>query len=228
MIKPYYEEDGITIYHGDCREILPHLPKVDLVLTDPPYNVGYHYESYSDRLSNEEYASRLKFAICPPAVVIHYPEDMFFVALSIGQSPLKCVSWVYNAHTPRKWRTIAWFGISPDLSKVRQPYKNEGDKRIQNRIKEGKEGASLYDWWHIEQVKNVCHEKTEHPCQIPVEIMNRIITTTMADTILDPFMGSGTTLVAAKQLHRKAIGIEIEEKYCEIAVKRLGQGVLPI
>jgi DNA modification methylase len=227
-MKPYYDQDGIIIYHGDFREILPHLPKIDLVLTDPPYNVGYHYESYSDNLSKEDYSNMLRFALSSPSVVIHYPEDMFFVAKSIGQVPEKCVSWVYNAHTPRKWRTIAWFGIRPDLSKVKQPYKNEGDKRIQKKIANGEQGASLYDWWHIEQVKNVCHEKTEHPCQIPVEIMNRIILTTEVEIILDPFMGSGTTLVAAHQLHRKAIGIEIEEKYCEIAVKRLRQGVLSL
>jgi DNA modification methylase len=72
-------------------------------------------------------------------------------------------------------------------------------------------------------------QKHNHPTEKPLSLMYWCVTKAKsAGLILDPFMGSGTTLVAAKQLHRKAIGIEIEEKYCEIAVKRLGQGVLPI
>lgn len=223
--KPYHEEPGITIYHGDCREILPQLPKVDLVLTDPPYNVGYHYASYKDSLSKEDYFSLLQNVLSYPFVLIHYPEDTFEIFRAINSIPTKCVAWTYNALTPRKWRLISWVGNDPDFSKQKQPFKNLNDKRILEAIKDGKEGASIYDWWHDEQVKNVSAEKTEHPCQIPLEIMKKIISISEGEIILDPFMGSGTTLRAAKDLGRKAIGIEIEEKYCEIAVKRLRQEV---
>jgi len=122
-MKPYYQDDYCTIYHGDCREILPSLPKVDLVLTDPPY--GWKTKLYGD-----------------------------------------------SSNTRSR------------LTKV-------------------------------------------HPTQKPVALMAWCISIAKnPPLILDPFMGSGTTLRAAKDLGRKAIGIEIEEKYCEIAAKRLAQGVL--
>jgi site-specific DNA-methyltransferase (adenine-specific) len=88
--------------------------------------------------------------------------------------------------------------------------------------------VASYDWTiDYQQVKNVSLEKTEHPCQIPTALMRHVLRLFDGD-IIDPFMGSGTTLVAAKQLGREAIGIEIEERYCEIAVKRLAQEVLPL
>ena len=141
--------------------------------------------------------------------------------------PNEFVSWVYNAGTPKESRGIAWFGCNADFSKCGQEYKNKNDKRVKKRIEKG-QLRKLYDWWHIEQVKNVSKEKTKHPCQMPLAVMKRIIAITDADTILDPFMGSGTTLRAAKDLGRKSIGIEVEEKYCEIAARRLRQEVLSL
>ena len=88
---------------------------------------------------------------------------------------------------------------------------------------EGK-SARLYDWWHIEQVKNVSKEKTGHPCQMPIEVMKRVIGILPEDyTIVDPFMGSGTTGVACKLLNRKFIGIEMDEKYFEISKQRINE-----
>lgn len=227
-MKPYYEHEGITIYHADCRIVLHRYP-FTCVVSDPPYNIGYKYgDAYKDNLDESEYQALIASTLRPPSVVLHYPEDMFGVAVALRELPEKCAAWVYNAHTPRKWRMIAWFGISPDFSLATQPFKNPSDKRIQRKLDAGIDGCPVYDWWQDEQVKNVSDEKTDHPCQIPVEVMKRVLLVTPSDIILDPFMGSGTTLVAAKQLGRKAIGIEIEEKYCEIAAKRLAQGVLEI
>jgi DNA modification methylase len=224
-LKPYYQHAGITIYHGDCREVLPDLEGT--VITDPPYNIGYEYgDSYKDNLSEDEYRELIASTVRLPSVVLHYPEDMFGVAVALNELPEEVVAWTYNAHTPRKWRTIAWFGCKPDFSLVRQPYKNLSDKRILAKLDAGSEGCALYDWWHEEQVKNVSEEKTEHPCQIPLEVMVKILQVTPCDQVIDPFAGSGTTLRAAKDLGRRAIGIEIEEKYCEIAAKRLSQEVL--
>ena len=223
-MKPYYEEDGITIYHGDCREVLGLFPE-GVVITDPPYNIGYEYDSYKDELTQEEYRSLISDTLRLPSVVLHYPEDMFGVFVALNELPEKCVAWTYNAHTPRKWRMISWFGSVPQFQLMKQPFKNPTDRRIAAKLDRGDEGCDLYDWWHDEQVKNVSEEKTEHPCQIPLEIMKKVVGITLGNLVVDPFMGSGTTLRAAKDLGRRAIGIEIEEKYCEIAAKRLSQKV---
>lgn len=225
-MKPYYESSGITIYHGDCREILPNLP-TGVVLSDPPYNVGYHYDGYGDRLPEEEYLELLSEVCRAPSVLIHYIEDLFAIARSLDEIPQEVVAWVYNSMNPRQWRGIAWFGIEPDFTREGQDYKNPNDPRIAERIANG-ERARLYDWWEIQQVKNVSDEKTEHPCQIPLSLMTRVVNVTPADLIIDPFMGSGTTLRAAKDLGRNAVGCELNERYCEIAAQRMAQEVLAI
>ena len=115
----------------------------------------------------------------------------------------------------------------PDFTKVRQPYKNPNDKRIKERITRGQTGAKLYDWWNINQVKNISAEKTKHPCQMPLEVMKRIIGILPDNiTVIDPFMGSGTTGVAVVELNRGGcnrnfIGIEMDKKYFEIAKGRI-------
>ena len=91
------------------------------------------------------------------------------------------------------------------------------------RIADGK-SARLYDWWEINQVKNVSKEKTSHPCQMPVEVMRRIIGIRPEDYIIvDPFMGSGTTIKMAKETGRRAIGIELDERFAEIAANRCAE-----
>ena len=132
------------------------------------------------------------------------------------------VSWIYNSNTAKQHRDIAFYNIKPNFNNVRQPYKNLNDKRIQERIKNGCLGAKLYDWWNINQIKNVSKEKTEHPCQMPIEVMSNIIGILPDDyTIVDPFLGSGTTGVACKIHNRKFIGIEIDESYFNIAKTRI-------
>jgi len=135
--------------------------------------------------------------------------------------PEKIVSWVYNSNTAKQHRDIAFFGVKPDFRKVGQPYKNPTDKRIAKRIAEGKQ-ARLYDWWNINQVKNVSKDKTDHPCQMPLKVMENIIGILPEEyTIIDPFMGSGTTGVACKNLNRNFIGIELDETYFNIAEERI-------
>lgn len=105
---------------------------------------------------------------------------------------------------------------------------NLDDKRIIERIENGSEGGRLYDWWEINQVKNVSNDKTSHPCQMPIKVMKNIIGILPDDAIIiDPFTGSGTTLLAVKIMNeeqnanRKYIGIEIDPEYHKIAVDRL-------
>lgn len=223
-MKPYYDEGGITIYHGDCREILPHLQKVDLLLTDPPYGVGLgahkdasetrpgvglkkqRYESYND--TPENYRAVIVPAIAT-ALSLATRGMVFFADKMAWLLPqADALTAVYipagQGRTPWGFRNlahIALYGTAPDL--------NLGAKNTALR-------------------STASSEKNGHPCPKPVEWMTWAVDlgSRPGDTILDPFMGSGTTLRAAKDLGRKAIGIEIEERYCEIAVKRLAQGVL--
>lgn len=194
-----------------------------LTITDPPYNQGYAYNKYKDRMSEDKYIKLLS-KIPTPCVIIHYPEET--INLLPKAIKVKCeqvVCWVYNSNTGKQSRLISWWGCKPDFKKVRQPYKNPNDKRIKKRILEGKTGSKLYDWWNINQVKNVSKEKTEHPCQIPEEIINKIIKTTAnkGDLIIDVFGGSGTTSKVASDLGFDTISYDIDSEYCDIMNTRI-------
>jgi site-specific DNA-methyltransferase (adenine-specific) len=210
----------VQIINSDFRN--ENIPK-GLVITDPPYNQGYAYNSYSDRMTEEEYIELLSH-IPTPCVIIHYPEETInILPKAINAKCEQVVCWVYNSNTGKQSRLISWWGCKPDFRKVLQPYKNLNDKRIQKRIEEGKIGAKLYDWWEINQVKNVSKEKTEHPCQIPEEVIRRIILITAKpdDTIIDVFAGSGTTNKVANDLGFNTIGYEVDEFYCDIIKNRI-------
>ena len=209
----------IEIINKDFRDCI--VPK-GLTITDPPYNQGYAYNQYKDRMSEEDYIKLLSH-IPTPCVIIHYPEETInLLPKAIKSKCEQVVCWVYNSNTGKQSRLISWWGCKPDFRKVRQPYKNLKDKRIQKRIAEGKTGAKLYDWWNINQVKNVSKEKTEHPCQIPEELISKIIRTTAKDNelIIDVFAGSGTTGVVAESLGYDSLCYEVDEKYCEIIRER--------
>lgn len=228
--------DKIKLYNEDCQEILPHiLEKIDrkkvIFVSDPPFNIGYHYKSYKDNLDEEEYYECLESIFGEDkCVIIHYPEQLYKFSFQIGKFPEKVISWVYNSNTGKQHRDIAFFGVKPDMNKVKQPYKNPNDKRIKERIKNGSGGGRLYDWWNINQVKNVSKEKTEHPCQMPIDVMKNIIGILPDDCIIiDPFMGSGTTGVALLEMNkeqnvnREFIGIELDNTYYEIAKNRINK-----
>ena len=213
----------MQLIHGDCLEKMKDIPAgKHIIVSDPPFNIGYHYNSYKDKMDENDYYEMLSDVFSSfPHVIIHYPEALYKHSFNIGVFPERVVSWVYNSNTPRQHRDIAFFGVKPDFTKCGQPYKNPTDKRIAKRIAEGKT-AKLYDWWEINQVKNVALEKTEHPCQMPVEVMERIIKILPDEyTIIDPFMGSGTTGIACINTKRNFIGIEKDDTYFEIAKKRI-------
>lgn len=214
------------IIHGDCREV-KNFPKNSIIVTDPPFNIGYKYKSYKDNVSEEEYLLMMKSVVDNgggKAVIVQYPEKLHELSIALGKAPERVVSWVYNSNTRRQHRDIAFYGIAPNFQQVRQPYKNPTDKRIKERIERGLEGASLYDWWNINQVKNVSKKAIGHPCVMPVEVMKNIIGILPQDcVIVDPFCGSGTTGVACALLGREFIGIEIDEEYCRIAEERIKQ-----
>ena len=198
------------------------IPK-GITITDPPYNQGYAYNEYKDKISEIEYLSLLS-KIPTPCVIIHYPEETInLLPKAINSKCEQVVCWVFNSNTGKQSRLISWWGFKPDFSKVRQPYKNLEDKRIRERILRGQTGSKLYDWWEINQVKNVGNEKTQHPCQIPEKLIKQIILTTIKkkETIIDVFAGSGTTSKVALELGYESISYEIDKKYYEIARNRI-------
>jgi DNA modification methylase len=214
----------IEIYNDDCLNLIKGLRPDAFVISDPPYNQKYHYDSYKDNLHEDEYAEMLRTVFSGrKSVLIHYPEEMMMI---FGGGKMgnveQVVSWVYNSNTAKQHRLIAWFGCKPDFKKIPQPYKNPNDKRIKKRIDEGKR-ARGYDWWNINQVKNVSKADNHHPCPIPLELAEKIIksTTKEGDTVFDPFMGSGTIGIACKKLNRHFIGCDIDASYCELAKKRI-------
>ena len=209
-MQPYFQRDGITLYHGDCREILPSLPKVDLVLTDPPYGIGE---------ARKDFASRSNAAIqrdYGKSAWDDAPPSVGTIGMVVGSGD-QAILWGGNFfHLPPspcwlvwdKDRTgdfadceLAWTNLSRAVRKIR------------------------FRWnGMIQEHAGADKEPRFHPTQKPVPVMKWAIE--LADdpeTILDPFAGSGTTLRAAMDLGRKAIGIEISEKYCEIAARRLEQ-----
>jgi len=216
----------IRLIHGECLAEMDKLIEqgitVDAIITDPPFNIGYKYNKYKDKMKEYDYYRMLANVIKDtPSVIIHYPESLHRLSIELGFAPTKVVSWIYNSNTGKQHRDIAFYNIKPDFRKVGQAYKNPTDKRIAKRIAAGKQ-ARLYDWWQANQVKNVSKEKTEHPCQMPLKVMDNIIGILPDDiTILDPFMGSGTTGVACVKTRRKFIGIELDEQYFKIAQERI-------
>lgn len=197
---------------------------IGVTITDPPYNQNYHYSTFKDKLKEIDYLKLLS-GIKLPCVIIHYPEETINLLPKIFGKCEQVVTWVYNSNTGKQSRLISWWGCKPDLRLVRQPYKNLNDKRIKARIENGKTGSKLYDWWEINQVKNVSKEKTGHPCQIPEELVKRIILTTVkkGQTIIDPFSGSGTTLKVANDLGFDFIGYEIDPIYHQICFDRINK-----
>jgi len=212
------------LINGDSFEVLKNLDLRNekiVVVTDPPFNVGYHYDECKDNMEENEYVCKLCDIFSRyPSVVIHYPEDLYKFAIHMGKVPERVVTWLYNSNTAKQHRDIAYFGIKPDFSGIGE-YKNPNDKRVRKLMSEGKKPRG-YDWIYSDQVKNVSKEKTEHPCQMPLDVMTYVMKTLPKDvTVLDPFCGSGTTLLAARNAGLKSIGIEMSEKYCTIIASRM-------
>ena len=200
-MKPYYDHDGITIYHGDCREILPEL-EANVLVTDPPYGINFAGQP-------------TKWQRRAGHLAVAWDVEAFTdVNLLLGCAE-EHVIWGGNYYAlppSRGW--LAW--IKPDAPPSM--------------------GSAEFAWTSLDRnARHLIHsisatnrERVGHPTQKPLTVMRWSLDGLRDGTILDPFMGSGTTLRAAKDLGRKAIGIEIEERYCEIAAQRLGQEVLAL
>jgi DNA modification methylase len=200
---------------GDCREVLPTLGRVDAVVSDPPYGIQFRYGGEYRDLRGSAYVNMLAALKPFPRCLLQYPEETMEYFVPLFGAPNECFIWVYNSNIARQARIFSFWGLDVDLSRVRVPAKNPTDPRVSSLV-------TSYDWTaDFQQVKNVSREKTKHPCQVPSGLMERIVTFIRSDTVIDPFMGSGTTGVACVKLGRKFIGIEIEPKYFDIACRRI-------
>lgn len=224
--KPYYDEDGITIYHGDCREILPHVGRVGSVVTDPPYGIN----TKSDGMGKLSPWADL----CNSALWYESWIGQCKSMIAVDGALWTFLNWrsmvtFQKASCDARWpieSLLVWdkCWIGPGGQKGLRPSYEMVALFAGETF--GIEDRGLPD---IQRFKWSSIKPSGHPAEKPVELLQWLIATTPDHhSILDPFMGSGTTLVAAKQLGRKAIGIELEEKYCEIAVQRLAQKVLQL
>lgn len=232
-VKPYYERDGIRIFHGDCREVLPTLEvgSVDLVLTDPPYGKRYvtAWRSRTDPLVapivGDESLDVMADSLPLLDALLRPDRHLYFFAdpeLLEQARPLVANFWQVK-------NTIAWDkgdrGSVGDLeagyAKCWEAiiYANKGRRPLFG----GRPRSVIrHDWSSTDD--------PVHPAVKPVPLLLRLIqrSSQLCELVIDPFMGSGTTLRAAHNLGRRAIGVEVEERYCEIAAKRLQQAVLPL
>ena len=133
MVKLFNGNSLDVMNNNEYKELIKN--KKVIIVTDPPFNVNYHYSTYKDNLPETEYYDMLKSIVGGvPSVVIHYPESLHKLSLYIGKVPEKVVTWVYNSNTAKQHRDIAFYDIKPDFTQVKQPYKNPNDKRIKERI----------------------------------------------------------------------------------------------
>jgi len=252
----YYKDDHCTIYHGDCREILPEIPKVDLVFTSPPYWYQRDYEmesfdwidSVAKSLPNCNITETGQILVNLGLVHIDGEIRPYWNYL-IDEMKKHKYKWFgkyvwdqgfglpgnWNGRLGPSYEEIFHFNKKPRELKKWIKTTERKPSKLGMRKKDGTVGAlsspgKAGGKYKIpDNVIRVMREQTrdwDHPARFPEALPKFILKTFYSKTILDPFMGSGTTLRAAKDLNRKAIGIELEEKYCEIAVKRLQQEVM--
>jgi hypothetical protein len=210
-VKPYYEEDGITIYHGNCRDIVGDISGCHSVISDPPY--GISYKPLRGGNGSKMWGKETVVGDC----------DEFNPSFLLDKARFpSAILWGANHYSHLLPASGGWLIWDKTPDGVREGFIYSHFEMAWSSCITRAQKFSL-NW----QGASRNGEEFWHPTQKPVAVMQWCIGLTVADrSILDPFMGSGTTLVAAKNLSRKAIGIEIEEKYCEIAAKRLSQRVL--
>ena len=217
-MTPYHESDGVTLYHGDCREILPQLGRFDLLLTDPPY--GMRLNTDNSRFSGGTKGNMAKrgngvgTGRGRPIIGDDEPFDPSFMLGSADEQ----IIWGWNHFADKlpSGSCLVWIkrndgAFGSFLSDAEVAWKSKG--------------CGVF--CHKDLSNNAIANSRVHPTQKPVGLMRWCLTFFPdAQAIFDPFAGSGTTLLAAKLEGRKAVGIEISEEYCEIAANRLRQRLL--
>lgn len=218
-LTPYYEDDLVTLYHGDCREILPHLDlSVDLLATDPPYglDIGYGRTALGTRRIEGD---------ADDALLVGILEDCDHLMAANSWASVFCgythSGKVQEAAGVAGWKVktvIVWDKAMPSLG---EGIRNQHELAVLAKRGKPLETFSGGNVWRITRERG----RPEHPHMKPQALMSRLVGyySPPNGVVLDPFAGSGSTLVAASMLGRKAVGIEFSEAYCELIVRRLGQ-----
>jgi len=246
--EPYYQDDLVTIYHGDCREIIPALSpdSVTLLWTDPPYGHGNQDgDLQSSRIGIKGARQRQAVAIANDGAddMRTVLDEALRMAVPVLRSDCCCCCCCCGGGGPKP--TFAWVADRMDRDGLSFFHAVIWDKsargnglgwrfrrnyemmmvahRSGGRLAWSDESVAVPNVWRNPPVPN-----KDHPTTKPLDLPGKFIglTTLPGNMVLDPFMGSGTTLRAAKDLGRKAIGIEIEERYCEVSARRMRQEVL--
>lgn len=205
VMLPYYDQDGITIYNADCLIAMRALRQVDAIVTDPPYGVNLDYDLYDDTMDNWK-AMMIKFVplAMARARVVLFPSGKYE-----GEKFL-------FINYPPNWRLCWYKGSTSNISAV-------GFNDWEMIFVYGEKICfNTHDYFYAQPERKGMYG---HPCPKPLDYSMWLISkfTKEGDTVLDPFMGSGTTMIAARKLGRKAVGIELSQKYCDIAIQRLSQ-----
>jgi modification methylase len=235
----YYEEDGISIFQADCREVLPTLSDVDLIFTSPPYNKGLRVDGkWSGIVTESSKSHRFRAGYNGRSDMMDQGayEELHREILGLCWQTLSPGGAIFYNHKPRivngrlwtplilnpglplrqivTWDTGAGINIMPGAYVPAYQWIMifaGSSFRLRSR-----EDSALSDVWHVRPV----HSR-EHPAPFPVDLVERAIRTTAPRTLLDPFMGTGAALIAAKRAGIRAIGIEREREYCDVAIQRL-------
>lgn len=229
MIQPYYQDSFVTLYHGDAREIVPTL-SADVLITDPPYGVALKAKRARNKGGGSHEVGRASTVYTDePDAVAELLRDVIPTALEVSGGRGLIFSgfrMLFNYPKPDVVGAVympAGTGYTPWGFQNSQPILYYGKDPYLQDGKGNRPNGFLH---HADDST----AGIDHPCPKPLSWMAWAVNRASrpGETILEPFAGSGTTLVAAKQDGRRAIGIELEEKYCEVIVRRLGQGVLDL
>ena len=211
MAQKYYEDDLVILYHGDCLERPEWWTDADVLVTDPPYGMAYQSGWVRDRTDR--------------AIAGDDTTGVRDAALHAWGNRPALIFGTWRAERPRDARTLLiWDKGLVGMGALDLPWGPSHEEiYVLGTGFVGKRGKSVL---HIQGLASTDPERFGHPTPKPVPLMETLIAHCPPGCIADPFAGSGSTLVAAKLLGRKAVGVELEEEYCEIAARRLSQGVL--
>jgi site-specific DNA-methyltransferase (adenine-specific) len=209
-VKPYYEEAGIQIFHGDCRDFMPSIT-ASILITDPPYGTdgGNGYGRRQNHHPEGKFGARIANDL---------DTSMRDEVIGAWNGPMAVFASPRLAEPPGVWADrLVWDKKRPGMNAGPWRYRHEliFIAGVWRRTSDC--AVSIFEQFP---------DQLDHPHAKPLSIMLALVDAAPTGSIIDPFMGSGTTLVAAKDLGRRAFGVDIEEKYCEIAANRLRQSVL--